>query len=64
MIGPLFEYPSMAYLLATVLIFSGLLFYIPFVHLGWTLPLGAYKKLEIFVQKFFEVVPVEMDKEK
>jgi len=62
-IGPIIEYPSMAYLLATVLIFAGLIFYIPFVHLGWTLPLGAYQKLEIFVQKYFEVVPVDMDKE-
>ena len=62
-IGPIIEYPSMAYLLATVLIFAGLIFYIPFVYMGWTLPLGAYQKLEIFVQKYFEVVPVDMDKD-
>ena len=61
-IGPIIEYPSMSYLLATILIFAGLLFYIPFVYMGWTLPLGAYQKLEIFVQKYFEVVPVDMDK--
>ena len=61
-IGPIIEYPSMAYLLATILIFAGLIFYIPFVWLGWQLPLGAYQKLEIFVQQYFEVVPVDMEK--
>ena len=53
----------MAYLLATILIFAGLIFYVPFVWLGWTLPLGLYQKLEILVQKFFEVVPVDMGKD-
>ena len=61
-IAPIIEYPSMSYLLATILIFAGLIFYIPFVYMGLSLPLGAYQKLEIFVQKYFEVVPVDMDK--
>ena len=62
-IAPIIEYPSMAYLLATILIFAGLIFYVPFVWLGWTLPLGLYQKLEILVQKYFEVVPVDMGKD-
>ena len=61
-IGPVIEYPSMAYLLATILIFAGLIFYIPFVYMGWKLPLDLYKKLETFVQLYFEVVPVENSK--
>ena len=57
------EYPSMTYLIAAILIFAGLIFYIPFVWLGLTLPLGIYKKLEIFIQKYFEVVPVDISKD-
>ncbi|CBY32573.1 unnamed protein product [Oikopleura dioica] len=57
-IAPLIEEPSLAYLLATCIIFGGLLFYIPFVYLDWNLPFGIYNKIEIFCQKYFEVVPV------
>ena len=57
-IAPLIEYPSMTYLIAAILILSGLVFYIPFVWLKWTLPLGIYQRMEVLVQKYFEVVPV------
>ena len=50
--------------LATVLIFAGVLFYVPFVWLGWTLPLGLYQRFEIIIQQYFEVVPVQDDKAK
>ena len=49
----------MTYLLAVALIFAGLIFYIPFVYFGLALPLGLYQKLEVFVQQYFEVVPIE-----
>ena len=61
-IAPLIEYPSMTYLIAAILILVGLIFYIPFVWLKWTLPLDLYKKMEILVQKYFEVVPVDVTK--
>ena len=57
-VAPLIENPSLAYLLATLIIFAGLIFYIPFVWLDWNLPFGIYDKIEIFCQKYFEVVPV------
>jgi len=60
-IAPLIEEPSLAYLLATCIIFGGLIFYIPFVYLDWDLPFGIYNKVEIFCQKYFEVVPVSAD---
>ena len=52
----------MTYLMAAVLILAGLIFYVPFVWLKWTLPLDLYKKVEIFVQLYFEVVPVDVNK--
>ena len=60
-IAPLIEEPSLAYLLATCIIFGGLIFYIPFVYLDWDLPFGIYKKIEVFCQKYFEVVPVSAE---
>jgi len=48
-IGPIIEYPSMAYLLATIAIFAGLIFYIPFVWLDWSLPLDLYKKERVYI---------------
>ncbi|CBY24423.1 unnamed protein product [Oikopleura dioica] len=60
-IAPLIEEPSLAYLLATCIIFGGLIFYIPFVYLDWNLPFGIYNKVEIFCQKYFEVVPVSAE---
>ena len=60
-IAPLIEEPSLAYLLATCIIFGGLIFYIPFVYLDWDLPFGIYNKVEVFCQKYFEVVPVSAD---
>jgi len=61
-IAPIIEYPSLSYLLAVILIFSGLIFYIPLVWLDWDLPFGLYKKVEVIVQQFFEVVPIDNDK--
>ena len=51
----------MAYLLAVALIFAGLIFYIPFVYFGLDLPLGLYQKIEVFVQQYFEVVPIQKE---
>lgn len=48
----------MTYLIAAILILAGLVFYIPFVWLKWRLPLGIYQRMEVLVQKYFEVVPV------
>ena len=52
----------MTYLIAAILILAGLIFYIPFVWLGWNLPLGIYQKMEILIQKYFEVVPDDVTK--
>ena len=57
-IAPIIEYPSLSYLIAVMLIFSGLILYIPLVWLDWDLPFGIYKKVEVVVQQFFEVVPI------
>ena len=60
-IAPLVDNWSNAYLLAMLIIAAGLIFYIPFVWLDWTLPWGLFEKLEIICQKYFEVVPVSAD---
>ena len=58
-IGPLIEYPSTTYAIAAGLIFAGLIFYIPFIYFNLSVPFQIMDKLEIFLQMFFEVVPVE-----
>ena len=46
-VAPLVDNWSNAYLLAMLIIFAGLIFYIPFVWLDWTLPWGLFEKIEI-----------------
>ena len=61
MIGPLIEYPSATYAIAAGLILAGLVFYIPFVYFKLSLPFRIMERIEIFLQMFFEVVPVDLD---
>lgn len=47
--------------MAAALIMGGLVFYIPFVWFELTLPLRMFERFEIICQKYFEVVPVDLD---
>jgi len=61
-IGPLIEYPTPAYAIAAAMAFGGLIFYFPFVYFNLSLPFRLSERIEIFCQKFFEVVPIDSDK--
>jgi len=42
--------------------FGGLIFYFPFVFFNLSLPFRLSDRIELFAQKFFEVVPLDSDK--
>ena len=57
-IGPLIEEFTTGNAVAMLIIASGLLFYFPFVWKKCELPFDLVGKAELFLQKYFEVVPV------
>ncbi|XP_077287313.1 L-type amino acid transporter sobremesa isoform X2 [Arctopsyche grandis] len=54
-VAPIIENPQLEYLYASVFIFAGLLFYIPFVKMGFSLPFMS--TITVFLQMVLEVVP-------
>ena len=57
-IGPLIEDFNAGNAIAMIIIASGVFFYIPFVWKKLELPFELMSKFELFLQKYFEVVPV------
>ena len=57
-IGPLIEDFTAGNAMAMIIIASGVFFYIPFVWKKLELPFELMSKFELFLQTYFEVVPV------
>ncbi|XP_044258522.1 b(0,+)-type amino acid transporter 1 isoform X1 [Tribolium madens] len=54
-IGPIVDKPTIEYLYATLFIFSGMVFYVPFVHYKMRIPF--MDGVTVFLQMIFEVAP-------
>lgn len=54
-IGPIIDNPKVEYLYATIFIFAGFLFYIPFVHYKYVMPGMGW--ITTFLQLLLEVAP-------
>jgi len=54
-IGPIIDDPKVEYLYATIFIFGGFLFYIPFVHYKYVMPGMGW--ITTFLQLLLEVAP-------
>uniref|UniRef100_T1J7A2 b(0,+)-type amino acid transporter 1 n=1 Tax=Strigamia maritima TaxID=126957 RepID=T1J7A2_STRMM len=56
-IAPIVDNPQVEYLYATLFIFAGLIFYIPFVY--YKLELSIMNKVTLFFQQLLQIVPSE-----
>ncbi|CAB0003591.1 unnamed protein product [Nesidiocoris tenuis] len=56
-VAPIVDTPQIEYLYATFFILGGLIFYVPFVHYGYTSP--WMEKFTVFCQLLFEVAPTQ-----
>ncbi|KAM9432517.1 b(0,+)-type amino acid transporter 1 isoform 4-T4 [Salvelinus alpinus] len=56
-LAPIIDNPAIEYLYVTLFIFSGVLFYVPFIH--FKLCPGLLEKVTVFLQLFLEVAPAD-----